>query len=137
MTLQSKFIRAAAAGAALVCGAVTLWSQPAARKTGPDVGRAARYSNPLPIETSSKDGTPQGISLGAVTVVREGDDLFATGGGALEIPRSAMRVEGQATFCVSPFVCQQHFMPYSEEQTQHGNSNGGHAFRGLILSAYA
>ena len=84
MALHSRLIWTAAAGAAIVCGAVTLWSQSPARKTTPVVGKAARYCNPLPIEASSKDGTPQGVNLGDVTVVHEGDDyyLFGTGGGA-------------------------------------------------------
>jgi hypothetical protein len=43
-----------------------------------------RYCNPLPLPTSSSDGSAQGVSLGDVTVVREGDSyyLFGTGGGA-------------------------------------------------------
>ena len=46
-------------------------------------GKAGRYCNPLPIETSSRDGSPQGVNLGDVTVVREGGKyyLFGTGGG--------------------------------------------------------
>jgi len=58
--------------------ALAVSSQTAARRP------AARYCNPLPLETSSKDGSPQGVSLGDVTVVREGDlyYLFGTGGGA-------------------------------------------------------
>ena len=61
-----------------------LYSQPAVHKTAPVIGKSVRYCNPLPIETASKDGTPQGLNLGDVTVVREGDlyYLFATGGGA-------------------------------------------------------
>jgi xylan 1,4-beta-xylosidase len=72
--------------AILVIGtAAMLWSQGAAPKPAPpQTGRSARYCNPLPIETSSRDGSPQGVSLGDVTVVREADRyyLFATGGGA-------------------------------------------------------
>jgi hypothetical protein len=50
----------------------------------PAVGKSKRYCNPLPLEASSRDGSPQGVSLGDVTVVREGDlyYLFGTGGGA-------------------------------------------------------
>ena len=50
----------------------------------PVVGKSVRYCNPLPLETSSRDGSPQGVGLGDVTVVREGDSyyLFGTGGGA-------------------------------------------------------
>jgi hypothetical protein len=59
-----------------------LQSQPGPRTPVP--GKSARYCNPLPLETSSRDGSPQGVSLGDVTVVREGDlyYLFGTGGGA-------------------------------------------------------
>jgi hypothetical protein len=54
-----------------------------AQAPGPVVGRSIRYCNPLPIEASSRDGSPQGVSLGDVTVVREGRSyyLFGTGGG--------------------------------------------------------
>ena len=54
-----------------------------AQAPGPVVGRSIRYCNPLPIEASSRDGSPQGVGLGDVTVVREGGKyyLFATGGG--------------------------------------------------------
>jgi len=73
-------------GALFVLGtAGTLQSQTAAHKTAePVAGKSARYCNPLPLEASSKDGSPQGVSLGDVTVVREGDNyyLFGTGGGA-------------------------------------------------------
>lgn len=63
----------------------TIWSQPASRRSAtPVIGKSARYCNPLPLETSSRDGSPEGVSLGDVTVVREGDlyYLFGTGGGA-------------------------------------------------------
>lgn len=58
-------------------------TQSPAPKAGPTVGRSVRYCNPLPIETSSRDGSPQGVNLGDVTVVREGGQyyLFGTGGG--------------------------------------------------------
>jgi beta-xylosidase len=48
------------------------------------LGKSARHCNPLPLEASSRDGSPQGVSLGDVTVVREGGlyYLFGTGGGA-------------------------------------------------------
>jgi hypothetical protein len=68
-----------------------LWSQVAPRKADtvvsrpaePVIGKAPRYVNPLNIEATSNDGSPQGISLGDPTVVREGNSyyLFATGGG--------------------------------------------------------
>ncbi|MEJ2145645.1 MAG: family 43 glycosylhydrolase [Acidobacteriota bacterium] len=84
MAFPSFRIWAVAVGAAVVCGALTLWSQPAASRPAPVIGKAARYCNPLSLETSSKDGTPQGVNLGDVTIVREGGRyyLFATGGGA-------------------------------------------------------
>jgi xylan 1,4-beta-xylosidase len=72
--------------ALVVLGAtLALWSQPAARTAAaPVVGKSARYCNPLPLEASSRDGSPQGVGLGDVTVVHEGDSyyLFGTGGGA-------------------------------------------------------
>lgn len=71
--------------ACLVIGtAAMLWSQTSAPKSAPVPGKSARYCNPLPIEATSRDGSPQGISLGDVTVVREANQyyLFATGGGA-------------------------------------------------------
>ena len=37
------------------------------------------YCNPLPLEASSRDGSPQGVSLGDVTVVREGDLYYLFG----------------------------------------------------------
>lgn len=53
------------------------------RTAAPTPGKALRYCNPLPIEASSRDGSPQGVHLGDVTVVREGSRyyLFGTGGG--------------------------------------------------------
>ena len=58
-------------------------SSPAGRES-PVVGTSLRYCNPLAIETSSQNGSPQGVSLGDVTVVREKDRyyMFCTGGGA-------------------------------------------------------
>jgi xylan 1,4-beta-xylosidase len=51
--------------------------------TTPAPGRSPRYCNPLSIEASAPDGSPQGVNLGDVTVVREGGKyyLFGTGGG--------------------------------------------------------
>jgi beta-xylosidase len=48
------------------------------------IGKSPRYCNPLPLEASSRDGSPRGVSLGGVTVVREGDAyyMFNTGGAA-------------------------------------------------------
>jgi len=86
MDLSSIRVLAAPVGALVIIGASwALWSQqPAARPAAPVIGRSARYCNPLPLEASSRDGSPQGVSLGDVTVVREGDSyyLFASGGGA-------------------------------------------------------
>ena len=64
-----------------------LWGQTSAH-TAPAVGKSIRYCNPLPLETSSRDGSPQGVGLGDVTVVREGSSyyLFGTGGGAWVSP---------------------------------------------------
>jgi hypothetical protein len=61
-----------------------LWAQTGVRKPAPVVGKSLRYCNPLPIVASSQDGSPQGVSLGDVTIVREGDSyyIFNTGGGA-------------------------------------------------------
>jgi hypothetical protein len=66
---------------ALGAGAWALSAQ--ARMPAPVLGTSLRYCNPLPIEASSRDGSPQGIGLGDVTVVREGGRyyLFGTGGG--------------------------------------------------------
>jgi len=61
-----------------------LWSQTAQRKpAAPVLGESLRYCNPLPIEATSKDGSPQGVSLGDVTIVPEGGQyyMFCTGGG--------------------------------------------------------
>jgi hypothetical protein len=86
MDLSSIRVLAAPVGALVIIGASwALWSQqPAARPAAPVIGKSARYCNPLPLEASSRDGSPQGVSLGDVTVVREGDSyyLFASGGGA-------------------------------------------------------
>ncbi len=90
---MSSFRSPFAAGIPVAClvigSAAMLWSQAATPKpTAPVVGRSLRYCNPLPIEASSRDGSPQGINLGDVTVVREANKycLFATGGGAWVSP---------------------------------------------------
>jgi phage terminase large subunit-like protein len=57
---------------------------PAAReRAAPALGTSIRYCNPLSIPASSQDGAPRGVSLGDVTVVREGGKyyMFNTGGG--------------------------------------------------------
>jgi xylan 1,4-beta-xylosidase len=86
MSLSSVRTVVAPLGALAVLGAaLVLWSQSAGRAgESPVAGKSARYCNPLPLETSSHDGSPQGVNLGDVTVVREGDAyyLFGTGGGA-------------------------------------------------------
>ncbi len=86
MALSSIRVLATPLGAlALVGASGALWAQqPAARPASPVIGKSARYCNPLPLEASSRDGSPQGVSLGDVTVVREGDSyyLFGSGGGA-------------------------------------------------------
>jgi xylan 1,4-beta-xylosidase len=53
------------------------------RVATPVLGKSIRYCNPLPIEASSRDGSPQGVNLGDVTVVREAGKyyMFCTGGG--------------------------------------------------------
>ena len=66
---------------AVLAAALSLWAQqrtqPRTQST-PVAGKSPRYINPLPIEASSRDGSPQGVSLGDVTVVREGvlQDVF-------------------------------------------------------------
>lgn len=81
---MSALLRCGAVTAILTAAAGVLNSQPAPRRPAPVVGKSLRYCNPLPIEASSQDGSPQGVSLGDVTVVREGDSyyMFNTGGGA-------------------------------------------------------
>jgi xylan 1,4-beta-xylosidase len=76
---MSRIIAAALA----IATAAILWSQ-AARPVTPAIGKSPRYCNPLPIEATSRDGSPQGVSLGDVTVVREANRyyLFASGGGS-------------------------------------------------------
>jgi xylan 1,4-beta-xylosidase len=80
----SLFFRCTLAALISTVAAVGLHAQSAARRSAPVIGKSLRYCNPLPIEASSQDGSPQGINLGDVTVVREGDSyyMFNTGGGA-------------------------------------------------------
>jgi xylan 1,4-beta-xylosidase len=61
----------------------TTWAT-AAERESPVLGKSLRYCNPLPIETSSQNGSPAGVSLGDVTVVREKDKyyMFCSGGAA-------------------------------------------------------
>jgi hypothetical protein len=77
-------LRAALLGlGASVLLAPIAFTQSPTPKPAPAVGRSLRYCNPLPIETSSRDGSPQGVNLGDVTVIRERGTyyLFGTGGG--------------------------------------------------------
>jgi xylan 1,4-beta-xylosidase len=69
-------------GLVLLAGSAWVAST-SAQGARPVVGKSLRYCNPLPIETSSRDGSPQGVNLGDVTVVREAGKyyLFGTGGG--------------------------------------------------------
>ena len=69
---------------AVLATGLALPSQTAPRKPAPVAGKSVRYCNPLPIEATSQDGSAQGVSLGDVTIVKEGADyyMFNTGGGA-------------------------------------------------------
>jgi hypothetical protein len=73
---------------ALLAAALSLAAQ-----SRPLIGKSARYINPLPLEASSRDGSPQGLGLGDVTVVREGDSryLFGNDGGSLSGKSNAAR----------------------------------------------
>ena len=68
---------------AMTAGTLAIVSAQAPPKQAPALGSSVRYCNPLSIETSSRDGSPQGVHLGDVTVVREGGKyyLFGSGGG--------------------------------------------------------
>ncbi len=74
-------MRAAIGLCALAAGALVISAQ--GRVSAPVLGKSIRYCNPLPIEASSLDGSPQGVNLGDVTVVGEAGkyDMFCTGGG--------------------------------------------------------
>jgi hypothetical protein len=90
------------------------WSLPATAQSSdaPQVGKTLRYCNPLPLMASSKDGSAQGVSLGDVTVVREGDSyyLFGSGGGAwvsrdfVDWKYQPVEVRGARYFPVAPHV---------------------------------
>ncbi len=64
-------------------GAVLLSQTAQRRAAAPVLGKSLRYCNPLPIVTTSNDGSPQGVGLGDVTIVPEGGQyyMFCTGGG--------------------------------------------------------
>jgi xylan 1,4-beta-xylosidase len=82
MTQRGRTGTKAAIGLCAVAAAV-LVNSAQSRAPAPVVGTSVRYCNPLPIETSSRDGSPQGVNLGDVTVVREAGKyyMFCTGGG--------------------------------------------------------
>ena len=64
-------------------GAQSEHTQASGDHGSPVIGKDSRYVNPLNIEATSRDGSPQGVSLGDPTVVRDGNSyyMFATGGG--------------------------------------------------------
>jgi xylan 1,4-beta-xylosidase len=82
MTRLGRVAARTTAGLCLVAAGVWVLSAQG-RVAAPSLGKSLRYCNPLPIETSSRDGSPQGVNLGDVTVVREngGYYMFCTGGG--------------------------------------------------------
>jgi hypothetical protein len=82
MERQGLGTKTVAGVCALAAGVWVVASAQAPARPAPVAGRALRYCNPLAIETSSRDGSPQGVHLGDVTVLREGRRyyLFATGG---------------------------------------------------------
>lgn len=80
----SKKRKAAVMALALAGMGTGMWLESAQRGPAkPALGKSLRYCNPLPIETSSRDGSAQGVSLGDVTIVPEGGKyyMFCTGGG--------------------------------------------------------
>jgi hypothetical protein len=81
MTRRARLAAKTAIG--LCTMAVGMWMVSAQGRPAPALGKSLRYCNPLPIEASSRDGSPQGVNLGDVTVVREGGTyfMFCTGGG--------------------------------------------------------
>jgi xylan 1,4-beta-xylosidase len=80
----------------------------AADPAGPKLGQSPRYCNPLSLVTSSTDGSPRGVSLGDVTVLRDGGKyyMFCSGGGAWVsddlVQWDYRRVDGQVP--VAPHV---------------------------------
>ena len=83
--MSFKRVLSIAIGALTVLASgLALRSQSGPPKPAPGIGKSLRYCNPLPIEATSADGSPQGVNVGDATVVREGDDyyLFGSGGGA-------------------------------------------------------
>jgi hypothetical protein len=80
----------------------------AAEPAAPKLGQSPRYCNPLPLVTSSTDGSPRGVSLGDVTVLRQGGKYYMFGsGGAAWVSEDLVnweyhRVNGQVP--VAPHV---------------------------------
>src|SRR6266496_5546245 len=70
--------------AILVVSTVLASLAQAAEPATPKLGQSPRYCNPLPLVTSSTDGSLRGVSLGDVTVLRDGDKyyMFCSGGAA-------------------------------------------------------
>jgi hypothetical protein len=60
-----------------------------ARAAGPEIGKAARYCNPLPMVTA-----PGGNAAGNVTVIREQGKyyMYGTGDGGLDLALSCIRM---------------------------------------------
>ena len=109
---DTRILVVPAAAVLVLTASLTLRSQSTVHSAAaPVVGKSARYCNPLSLEASSHDGSPQGIGLGDVTVVREGDSyyLFGTGGGAwvsrnfVDWKYRAVEVQG-GRFPVAPHV---------------------------------
>jgi hypothetical protein len=83
---MTSFQRVAILIVALSALLATSCQQPAQEQktfTEPVLGQALRYVNPLAIEASSIDGSPQGVGLGDVSVIGEAGKyyMFCTGGG--------------------------------------------------------
>jgi xylan 1,4-beta-xylosidase len=78
MSIRYGRVLSAMAGVAL---SATLAAAETPAGNVPEIGKAARYINPLPLEALSKDGSPRGVNLGDVTVVKENGKyyLFGTG----------------------------------------------------------
>ena len=58
---------------AVLASVLSLWPQSGARPLAkPVIGKSTRYCNPLQLETSSRDGSPQGVSLGGCVATSPG-----------------------------------------------------------------
>lgn len=92
-----------------------------ARSASPAIGKSLRYCNPLPLVTSSTTGAPQGVSLGDVTVLKDGSKyyMYCTGGGAWVsedlVNWEFRRVNGQVP--VAP-----HVVKYNDAYYMSGNN---------------